>query len=182
MTRRKNDFYETPEWATHVLVESVPMLLEAGVILEPCNGDGAISSVLKATTHAKIITNDYDLARDADGHVDATESELWTAYRDYHVEAEKWVVSNPPFKHAFEITKHAVECATGGVAMLLRLSFLEPTKKRGLWLAQNPPTKLIILPRISFTGDGRTDSVTCAWMVWEKGLLAQDIEIIPKAA
>lgn len=55
-----------------------------------------------------------------------------------------------------------------GVAMLLRLSYLEPTKDRGHWLNDHPPTQMIVLPRISFTGDGKTDSVTCAWMIWHK--------------
>jgi len=58
------------------------------------------------------------------------------------------------------------------VAMLLRLSFLEPTAKvnpRGPWLAECPPSRLIVLPRCSYTGDGRTDSVTTAWMIWLRG-------------
>jgi hypothetical protein len=29
-------------------------------------------------------------------------------------------------------------------------------------------SKLIVLPRISFTGNGKTDSVTCGWFIWIK--------------
>jgi hypothetical protein len=50
------------------------------------------------------------------------------------------------------------------------------------WLAEHPPTKLIVLPRISFTGDGKTDSVTCAWYVWERGEHVQSLEIVPPTA
>ena len=46
---------------------------------------------------------------------------------------------------------------------------------RGAWLNEHPPTTLIVLPRISFTGNGKTDSVTCAWMVWEKNAITQRI-------
>ena len=55
-----------------------------------------------------------------------------------------------------------------GVAFLLRLSFVEPTNERGDWLEKNPPTGRITLPRYSFTGDGRSDSVTAEWMIWHK--------------
>ena len=55
------------------------------------------------------------------------------------------------------------------MAFLLRLSFLEPTLTRREFLRANPPKRVIVLPRISFTGDGRTDSVTCAWLIWTTG-------------
>jgi hypothetical protein len=61
--------------------------------------------------------------------------------------------------------------------MLLRLSYLEPTEDRGAWLNSHPPTDLIVLPRISFTGNGKTDSVTCAWIVWRKQCNTQRIAI-----
>jgi hypothetical protein len=63
--------------------------------------------------------------------------------------------------------------------MFLRLSYLEPVRNRGAWLAAHPPTGLIVLPRISFTGDGQTDTVTCAWMVWDK-LARGTIRVIPR--
>jgi hypothetical protein len=64
--------------------------------------------------------------------------------------------------------------------MLLRLSFLEPTRERGPWLAANPPDLVIVLPRISFTGDGKTDSVTCAWMIWDKDIKDRGIVVSPR--
>jgi len=50
----------------------------------------------------------------------------------------------------------------------LRLSYLEPCQNRAQWLADHPLTKLIVLPRISFNGSGKTDSCTTAWMIWDK--------------
>ena len=29
-----------------------------------------------------------------------------------------------------------------------------------------PPAKVLSLPRVSFTGDGATDSAPCWWMIW----------------
>lgn len=101
----------------------------------------------------------------ADYTADVSKPEVWSTFpRGAH-----WVVSNPPFNQAPLIVPLAWAYAEIGIAMLLRLSFLEPVKNRGLWLNQCPPTELIVLPRISFTGDGKTDSVTCAWMIWRKG-------------
>ena len=49
---------------------------------------------------------------------------------------------------------------------------------RGAWLAAYPPTTLIVLPRISFTGDGNTDSATCAWFVWDRDAASQRIVVV----
>jgi hypothetical protein len=55
--------------------------------------------------------------------------------------------------------------------MMLRLSFKEPTEHknpRGPFLETNPLTRELVMPRYSFTGDGKTDSITTAWMIWAK--------------
>jgi hypothetical protein len=113
------------------------------------------------------VTNDIDPARGSHLLRDACAADSWGVFP-----RTAWVISNPPFKHAAEIVRHAHEFTRrqshGGVAMLLRLSFLEPCDNRGKWLSLNPPSDVIVLPRISFTGDGRTDNVTCAWLVWRQ--------------
>jgi hypothetical protein len=162
MARRKNDFYPTPEWATEVLVVSLPSLSNA-TIYECCAGDGAIANYLQQTTpycHG----NDIDITFDWESNFDVTDPALWNIRPRYD-----WVVTNPPFNQAGIIVPLAYNHAAVGIAMLLRLSFLEPVEDRGAWLNEHPPTSLIVLPRISFTGDGKTDSVTCAWMIWERG-------------
>lgn len=168
MGRRHLDAYMTPAWATRELLKRVSIV---GTVLEPCAGNGAISEALKSGSRL-ISTNDINPAHDADQHLDATQQPLWAGYR------HDWVVSNPPFSHAAEIVKLAHEHARVGVAMLLRLSFLEPCQNRRQFLRANPPTNLIVLPRISFTGDGRTDSCTAAWHCWIHGETKQKIEIV----
>lgn len=173
MTRRANDWYPTPSWATDMLAKRVQM---AGFVLECCSGDGAIAKALQRTTPKAhlVTTNDLDPKWEADQHGDATDSRWWDA------QTCNWVVTNPPFNVAPKIVPLAVTHAFNGVAMLLRLSYLEPCAGRGRWLVEHPPTRLIILPRISFTGDGKTDSVTCAWFVWErKDYGQQSIEVVP---
>jgi hypothetical protein len=174
--RRANDFYPTPSWAERELDRRVPI---AGTIAEPCVGDGDL------IRHRSDIawTNDIDLERPATYHLDARSPCAWETFPPCD-----WVVTNPPFGDALCILSHAVKHARVGVAFLLRLSFLEPTAGttrhagRADWLVANPPDRLIVLPRISFTGDGSTDSVTCAWMVWSRGgWLSRGIESVPRA-
>lgn len=163
--RRKNDFYPTPEWATRELVSRVTV---SGLISEPCAGDFAIVRVLADQPKCFVISSDIDRGREGcSTYGDATDIRFWCA-----LGRTDWVITNPPFNQAAQIVPLAYEHATFGIAMLLRLSYLEPVEDRGAWLSEHPPTKLIVLPRISFTNDGKTDSVTCAWMVWEKSTFA----------
>lgn len=147
-----------------------------GFVLECCVGNGDIARELQGSDGRPrhlVLTNDLDTKRPAEQHGDATDRHWWDE------QTVNWVVTNPPFNVAPKIVPLAVEKAFNGVAMLLRLSYLEPCAGRMRWLAEHPPTKQIVLPRISFTGDGKTDSVTCAWFVWERGAVGQSIEIVP---
>ena len=63
------------------------------------------------------------------------------------------------------------------VALLLRLSFLEGTRKR-TWLRIDPPKLVIVLPRISFTGDGRHDLVVPAWFLWGEDVTQRGIRVL----
>lgn len=77
-----------------------------------------------------------------------------------------WVITNPPFTEASRIAHCALEHATEGVALLLRCTFLEPTQGRA-WLVRRPPTAILALPRISFTGEG-VDTAPTWWFVWSR--------------
>lgn len=163
MARRPRDAYYTPEAATLALLTHVPFI--SGTILEPCAGEGHIVRPLEAMDAGFVIASDITTGNDA---------RTW--WPETHID---WVVTNPPFNQAFEIVQNAHNHCDN-LAMLLRLSWLEPTHKRGEWLQRNPPNQIIVLPRISFTGDGKTDSVTCAWMVWEIGKPVEGIKIVSK--
>lgn len=154
------DFYETPAWQTWVLMRHVDI---AGRCYEPCVGDGAIPLAMSMREPGKRfwITNDIDTRWRADSHHDAREEAAWYAA------SPDWVVSNFPFNVATDIVKRAHSAAHVGVAVLLRLSWLEPTADRRDFLAEHPPDLLIVLPRVRYNPNSKsTDSVTTAWMVW----------------
>jgi hypothetical protein len=171
MSRRKNDFYPTPSWATEELLRHVTI---SGKVFECCAGNNAMAQVLERDKFTQVLTNDVDPAMPSHVHRDATEHATWS----WLPIKPDWVVTNPPFNKAIEIVRHAFEHAQVGIAMMLRLSFLEPVESRGEWLNQNPPHRIIVLPRISFTGNGKTDNVTVAWMVWYADAEAEIGELV----
>jgi hypothetical protein len=165
--RRKNDLYETSELAVKELLSRISI---KGALFECCAGKGAISFALrKFFPESAIFTNDIDQSLPASHHFDASKIINWVNYTlPSQNETIDWTITNPPFNKAFPILLNAYEHSNLGVAFLLRLSFLEPTYERQDWLNEHPPDSLIVLPRYSFTGNGKTDSVTCAWMIWDK--------------
>jgi hypothetical protein len=159
MSRKKDnplEFFETPIGLTRALVQRLHL---TGPIIEPCVGDGAIARELEKL-HLKVITNDIDPERPADFTLDATQQASWDL-----MPSCSWAVTNPPFSKALDILQLAFKKAEVGVAMMLRLSFLEPCEPRARWLHAHPPNRVIVLPRVSFDGKVN-DQVTCCWLVW----------------
>jgi len=179
--RHVNDLYMTQENLTRELFTHVPI---NGRICEPCAGYGHIVRVCRAWGHVTF-SNDVVERPGLNFVGDAVDpaAKVWNWGPDFY----DWVVTNPPFSLAFPILKTAWANAKVGVAMLLRLSFLEPTSEvptafrkdkwaeemagRGEWLEEHRAnlTDMLIFgsPRPSFTITG-TDSVTTAWVVWQK--------------
>lgn len=185
--RRERDAYFTPMHAVYALREVEGAAIRGQELVDPCCGDGRM--VEQFAAGFKYLTlNDIEPrieaarvdAMRASGakvtlkRVDATipEPGLWVGC--------DWVVTNPPWNLASKIAQHAIAEARRGVALLLRLSFLEATRKRQ-WIKRTPPRAVIVLPRISFTGTGRTDSVVPAWFLWGPGVTKPGIHIYGKA-
>lgn len=174
--RRQNDGYYTYQQQTRALMHHISPALPIGTVYEPTAGTGAISNVLKNEFDLTVTTNDIDVSMPTDRHFDATHPEAWLGAR------HDWVITNPPYNVAFEVLIRAYEHANIGVAMLLRLSFAEPTLKREKWLVdhQGLLSHLLIFgsPRPNYRKgeinpeNGKRyggDSVTTAWFVWLKG-------------
>lgn len=171
--RQKFDLYETPGTMVDDLLNYYSdwfrCLHDSGhVIFEPCVGNGAILSPLKkfyaGGSEPKFVTNDIQQGL-GDYWLDAADDQVWTgAWKDLYPDL---IITNPPYNQAFDILRNAQKYARVGVVMLLRLSFLEPTKKRGMWLKNHPPLLVRVYgsPRPKFT-EPSTDTVTTAWMCW----------------
>lgn len=157
------DFFETPEAATLALLDFIRI---DGPVFEICAGTGKIAKVLRKAGY-EVKTNDSCTQFKTDYRKDVSKAGASTGWQPY--KDSDWIITNPPFSKAIEIVSNTVN-KKKKCAFLLRLSFLEPTKRRGKFLSECPPNKLIVLPRISFTGDGKTDWMPCAWFIWDNDL------------
>lgn len=156
-------------------------------VFEPCVGAGNIVNAIRRRYPTMLeLTNDLDNRHEATWHMDATQEQLWRLVPHSFVDKHEpgvppdWVITNPPFSEAFDIVRQAVKTARVGVAMLLRTTWLEPTKTgpKAAWLVAHPPKWELVMERFSFDGSGSQDSAPTAWFVWSPYLESR-IEVIP---
>ena len=81
------------------------------------------------------------------------------------------IITNPPFNLAQEIINKALEDVKEGgyVVMLLRLNFFGSNQRFDFWQKQLPVWAYVHHRRMSFTDDGKTDSIEYIHAVWQKG-------------
>lgn len=178
--RIENDKYFTEDRLTDALLKRIDL---RGRILECCAGDRAIARRIhnKVATHSGSVVLSSDLTDSetsefpllhADQTTDATTREFWENYNRPGTQVLNWVVTNPPFNVAPKIIPLAYKNSRVGIAMLLRLSYLEPCANRAAWLQSNADNLKLVMPvnpRPRFRADTKgTDSCTVAWFVWDK--------------
>lgn len=162
---RGRDFFETPSWVVDAIVPHLPCALD---VLDPCAGKGAILKALGAAEGRKFANLrgiEIDPAHLGPEQPFVDEGDALSL--DW--ETPRLVVMNPPFGLAQEFLEKALaEIAPGGtVAALLRLAFLESTKRAGFHRAA-PADVFVLARRPSFIG-GKTDSSAYGWFVYGPG-------------
>lgn len=175
--RHKYDYYVTPQEEILKFLEEFEKVnnryFESGIrIFDPCAGGdenheasypSAIGKYLKDKEYS-IITNDIREDSISDLKGDYLEMKL-----DFEPDM---IISNPPFGIIEDFVKKSLEDVkmNGAVVMLQRLNYFG-SKKRNKWLKDNMPTYCFIHgKRMSFTDDGKTDSIEYAHFVWIKGM------------
>lgn len=161
--REENDYYATPREAVDKLLEQEKFSKH---ILEPACGEGHISKVLEE--YGKIVES-----------TDFIDRGFWDQ-KDFfeYTSNNKDIITNPPYNVALDFISHALEISQEGqkIAMLLRIQFLESTK-RYPFFKENPPTKVYVFSkRLKCAKNGDFDNIwastVCyAWFVWEKWYL-----------
>jgi len=155
--REAKDFYPTPPWLTEALCEELEeLLIPPESILEPAAGDGAITKVLEETWPLADI-HQLDIRHEPSV--------------DFLTEPPKpefdLIITNPPYSHALEFVKRAMEWRrnfNSTVVMLLRLNWLG-SQVRASWLRKNPP-EVWVTPRRPCFIKGTADSCEYAWFLW----------------
>lgn len=159
------DTYDTPDWCTLALVDYLGHRL-SGMVWEPCAGAGKIVDMVKTAEGVwEVLATDIEPRRADVGPADFLQCASLP-------ESVQWIVTNPPYNTetgtATECIKHALSLEPRGVAMLLRIGWLEPCKDRVELLTTNPPTDIIILPRVHYIGAPAQNNQTSVWVIWER--------------
>ena len=170
--RRGDDFYATPQWCVHRLLEALP--LHDGAWLEPCAGDGAIIRAVR-TSGADPTWTAYEIRPEAEPELRRLPGLgklrcgsrgnflVAVAERNRDERAFDVVLTNPPFSSAMEFIEACLPLAST-VCMLLRLNFLA-SERRAAFMRATPPDVYVLPNRPSFTGGG-TDATEYCWAVW----------------
>lgn len=119
--RENNDFYESPAWTVHRLLEKYE--LPGGLWLEPCAGKGAIIKAVNLVRNDVVwIANEIDRAHELDLH--GLQADVMSLFRDALTlvapseKAFDVIITNPPFNVAEEILRHML--TLGGLVIFLQ--------------------------------------------------------------
>lgn len=153
------DFFPTPKWATHALLENEVF---DGDIWECACGDGSMSSVLESVNQNVYSSDLYDR-----GYGDVGIDFLQTSKRS------KNIITNPPYNSAEGFVHKGLELVNNKFALLLRLAFLEGANRSKSIFSVCPPSRVwVFSERITFYKAGAeqkgSGTTAYAWYVWDK--------------
>jgi len=153
------DFFPTPAWATHALVDNE---IFKGEIWECACGNGAMSEVLGQSNRSVISSDLYDR-----GYGDAGVDFLFADRQADNI------ITNPPYNAAEGFVRSGKFLARRKFALLLRLAFLEGANRANTIFSEFPPSRVwVFSERITFYPAGAvrqgTGTTAYAWFVWDK--------------
>ena len=169
------DFYATPPWATRALMDHVFTYLFAPFTTgyfgrtawEPACGEGHLAEVLREYFKAVRASDirDYGYApmyRCGDFFT------TWVGS-----DGVDWIITNPPYSKAEQFTLRALDLASIGVAMFVRVQFLETVGRYERLFKEHPPTLIaffserVPIHKGKWKPEGSTATAYC-WLVWVK--------------
>lgn len=168
--RVENDFYATDPQSVKDLLNIAN--IQGSSFYEPCVGQGHIAEVLKSYfPNAEVIGSDL---------IDRgyPKTILLDYLKDDNNIQTDWIISNPPYKYAKEFVDRALSQTKKGVAMFLKIQFLEgQTRKK--WFKKNPPKYVYVFSKRQDpwrdgassnpkTGKKWGSTMCFAWFIWEK--------------
>jgi hypothetical protein len=159
------DFFPTPPWATRALMQVV-LGGPFNSIWEPACGYGHMSEVLREYCERVHATDIFDYGGYPNDVMDFLRSDLSAAC--------DWIITNPPFGDNTEkFVLAAIKKAQIGVAMFVRLQWLESVGRYETIFRDHPPTCIAFFAeRVPLCkGEWKPDGTTATayiWLVWIK--------------
>lgn len=160
------DDFPTPPWATRALCERLAEddALSELVVREPAANRGHMVGPLSEY---------FGLVEAADIH----DYGAGFAQQDYLFgplpEIVDWTITNPPFRLAERFIDRALQTSASGVAMILRVAFLEGIGRYQSLFSKTPPTHVlqfcerVVMHKGKLSEKGST-ATAYAWLVWDK--------------
>ena len=176
--RAENDFYATDPKAVEMLMDRYKF--NEGSFLEPCVGNGNISSTIKEKFPNSQVVG-IDLVDR--GYPNTIIHDFIT----YETE-EKFdnIITNPPYSLGMEFVEKGMELLNdnGKMAMFLKIQFLEGAKRTEMFEKYPPKYIYVFTKRMATWNNGqpadekgkRWATTMChAWFIWEKGSKTEPI-------
>ena len=189
------DDFPTPPWATRSVVEHVIAGLDGGgladlrqqEVWEPACGRGHMASVLQGYFGRVMASDvaDYSMLETAGpAYRGQTRVMDFTCPHSVPRRIEKagvdWIITNPPYNLGAHFVERALDLKPRrGVAMLVRLAFLEGLKRHAGIFSVRPPAIIaqfverVPMYRARLSGKGSTATAYC-WLVWRTDIRAND--------
>ena len=189
--RHKSDYYITPQPYIRTLlgeffeIENIDNP-EDLIWLDPCAGGEVKDDIIIDEMSYPAVLKEWGVFPKTIDIRKSSLAEIKGNYLEIELEEKPHIIiSNPPFLQEVlqPFIRKAIEDVKDGgyVIMLLRINFLgsrgrslkDENKKgyKGFWLDMFPELKYVLIhpDRMSFTKDGKTDSVEYCHMIWQKG-------------
>jgi hypothetical protein len=167
-----SDYYKTPVDSIIDFIDDFvtqEKFVFDGKILDPCAG-GMVNKDLMSYPEALRRCGWTNIDT-----IDIREDSLAKIKGDYlHMDCKNkydMIITNPPFNIALDVIKKALDDvkSEGWVIMLLRLNFFEGKARKEFWESNMPIYSFVHHKRMSFTDDGKTDSIAYQHCCWKKG-------------
>jgi hypothetical protein len=160
------DYFPTPPWATRALCEFLGRQhTESMTCWEPACGEGHMAKVLAEyfkDVHASDV-HPYGFGRVDDFLLHNPAPPVFD-----------WIITNPPYRLGLDFVVTALSRAKAGVAMLVRLQFLEgQSRYRGLfkkhpptWILQFTERVTLLKGRLYDRNNGDASATAYCWLIW----------------
>jgi hypothetical protein len=174
------DFFPTPPWATRAFVEEVlkpsyewwpnaPKDFDDLAMWEPACGEGHMAEVLREYMPDVLATDIFDYGY-GDRKLD------FLADLEAQGEERDFIITNPPFGDKSEaFVLQALRLARVGVAMFVRLQWLETVGRYERIFKDHPPTRIVFYAERVNLCKGRWEpeggtATAYIWLLWLKGV------------
>ena len=180
--RVENDYYATDPQSVRDLLDIYD--IEGETFYEPCVGEGHIAKVLKEYfPNSEVYGTDLINRGYGNGEFDFI-NENWEDRLDLLIPKKvDWIITNPPYRLAKEFIDKSLAMTNKGVAMFLKVQFLEGKARRALFEKYPPKHVYISSSRLQCAKNGEFErmkagggsAIAYAWYVWEKDYKGETI-------